>query len=208
MSGTSGKHQRRSMRLSGYDYSQPGMYFVTICTQDRECLFGKIADGGLRLNEAGQMVEKWWAKLAEKFLSTETDEFVLMPNHLHGIIIFGGGDVGAAPCGRPGETKTGHPHGGAPTVGDIIDWFKTMTTNDYIRGVKHGRWVPFSGKLWQRNYYEHVIRNEDDLRRIREYIQTNPLRGELDRENPAKQGEDEFDWWLASLSAKKGRIKK
>jgi len=197
-------HHRRSIRLSGYDYAQAGAYFVTICTQYRECLFGEIADGGLRLNEAGRIVEKWWAKLAEKFLSAEIDEFVVMPNHLHGIIVLvgaapwgrPGGDnvrVGAAPCGRPGEMKTGYPHGGAPTLGDIVDWFKTMTTNNYIRGVKQRGWASFPRKLWQRNYYEHVIRNEDELHRIREYIQTNPLRWELDRENPARRGEDEFD---------------
>ena len=107
MSDTSGKHHRRSIRLPGYDYSQPGMYFVTICTQDRECLFGEIMDGELRPNAAGQMIEKWWAKLVAKFSSIEIDEFVVMPNHLHGILVLVGasrrGDtrVGAAPCSRP-----------------------------------------------------------------------------------------------------------
>jgi putative transposase len=131
----SDKHDRRTLRLQGYDYAQAGAYFVTVCTQNRECLFGEIAGEEMKLNKAGRMVEKWWAKLLEKF-PAEIDEFVIMPNHVHGIIVL----VGAAPCGRPGgvvvRPKTGHPHGGAPTLGDVMDWFKTMTTNDYVRGVK------------------------------------------------------------------------
>ncbi|MGH7963319.1 MAG: hypothetical protein ACRERD_16110, partial [Candidatus Binatia bacterium] len=113
------RHHRRSLRLQGYDYAQAGAYFATICTQQRECVFGKIAAGEMRLNEAGRMVERWWAKLTEKFPSVETDAFIIMPNHMHGIVVL----VGAAPCGRPGEEVRGgvprctqagggHPHGG------------------------------------------------------------------------------------------------
>src|ERR1041385_4734636 len=105
--------------------------------------------------------------------------------------------VGAAPCGRPNAPHsayrsgsatmdlqgTGHPHRGAPTLGDIVDWFKTMTTNDYIRGVKQQGWRPFPGKLWQRNYYEHIIRSEEDLYSIRSYVAANPMRWAMDREN-------------------------
>lgn len=87
-------------------------------------------------------------------------------------------------------------------MGDIIGAFKSMTTNEYIRGVRQFRWTPFPGRLWQRNYYEHIIRNEDELNRIRGYIVDNPLRWHLDRENPERVGEDEFDRWLDNLGGK------
>lgn len=186
------QHHRRSLRLQGYDYAQAGAYFVTICTQNRACLFGEIVDEKMRVNDVGRMVERWWEKLPEKFPATEIDEFIIMPNHLHGIVVL----VGAAPCGRPGgvavadasglaraRLKAGHPHGGAPTLGDIMSWFKTMTTNDYLRGVKQRGWTSFPGKLWQRNYYEHIIRDDAALDRIRQYIAENPLRWATDDEN-------------------------
>src|SRR5262249_17159273 len=103
---------------------------------------------------------------------------------------------------RPYHDKN-FPRGtAAGTLSRTVQAFKSLTTHEYTVGVNSKGWVPFPGRLWQRNYYEHVIRDEDELRRIREYIQTNPLRWELDRENPARRGEDEFDRWLASLSQK------
>ena len=183
-------HHRHSIRLKGYDYSQAGAYFVTICTQNRECLFGDIG-GEMKVNDAGHMIQKWWNESAAKFGNIELDEFVIMPNHFHGIIVI----VGAALCGRPGlgghpemdgQWKTGQrqeigqPHRVAPTVGDIIDWVKTMTTNEYIRNVRQNNWTPFPGKLWQRNYYEHLIRSETELNKIREYIINNPLNWKTD----------------------------
>lgn len=97
--------------------------------------------------------------------------------------------VGATPCIRPDSEwhqidEKGHPHGDAPTLGDVMDWFKTMTTNEYIRNVKRGLWEPFPGRFWQRNYYEHVIRNEKEMDEIRQYIRTNPLNWDSDKENP------------------------
>jgi putative transposase len=178
-------HHRRSTRLNGYDYSQAGAYFVTLCSRARECLFGDIMDGEMRLNDAGCMIQKWWHESANKFTNIELDESVIMPNHFHGIIVI----VGAALCGRPDNNahlpKKGQPHRVAPTLGDIIDWFKTMTTNEYIRNVRQYNWPPFNAKLWQRNYYEHVIRNEEDLNRIRKYIVENPLKWGDDEDNPA-----------------------
>lgn len=191
------KHHRRSIRLRGYDYSQAGAYFVTLRTQDSECLFGDIVDGSVRLNEAGQMVERWWGELTEKFPSVETDEHIVMPDHFHGIVIIV--EVGAVLRDCPDNAK-GHPHRGAPTLGGaptsattspsgqpdvaapvptlsiVIHWFKTMTTNEYIRGVKERGWTHFPGRLWQRNYYEHIIRSQDDLDLIRRYIADNPLK--------------------------------
>ena len=118
------------------------------------------------------------------------------PNHIHGVIIIVEPDdaVGANPRvrsenprvrpeSRQGQTL-GQTHGSAPTLGKIMQWFKTMTTNAYIRGVKQDGWEPFPGKLWQRNYYERIVRNERGLNAVRQYIQNNPVRWTEDRENP------------------------
>jgi len=177
-------HHRRSIRLKGYDYSRPGAYFITICTQDRACLFGEVVDGEMRLNDAGQMVQDVWDELPAFYPGVQTDAFIVMPNHIHGIIIL----VGADPCVCPNTGQTiGQPQGVAPTrlsLPDVVHRFKTMTTKRYIDGVKKFGWTPFRRRLWQRNYYEHIIRNDHALQRIREYIWTNPLRWHLDRENP------------------------
>ncbi len=192
-------HHRRSIRLKGYDYSQTGMYFVTNCTQNRECLFGDMVDGAMQVNAAGRMIKKWWLELNNKFPVVQTDEFIVMPNHIHGIVIIVGADLCVCP-GEPdaqtepdtcrdmdAQTNLG-AHIGAP-LPEIVQWFKTMTTNEYIRGVKQHGWSPFPGKLWQRNYYEHIVRNENELNQIREYIINNPLQWELDRENPNRRGD-------------------
>ena len=182
------RFQRRSIRLKDFDYSETGYYFITICAKNRECLFGGMINFEMRLNDAGQMMEKWWKELNHKFPRVQTDTFAVMPNHFHGII--GLCDVGAALRGRPGLDanipSSGRPPRGAPTLGHIIDWFKTMTTNAYIRGVRQHGWAPFPGQLWQRNYYERVIRNDDELFQIRQYIQENPLKWDLDPENPRR----------------------
>jgi REP element-mobilizing transposase RayT len=179
-------HHRRSIRLREYDYSSAGAYFVTVCVEGRECLFGEAGDGSVNLNEAGRMVAEWWTKLPDRFPGVQLDEFVTMPNHVHGIVVL----VGATPCGCPSLSvrdstpRSGRPRGAAPTLGDVMDWFKTMTTNAYIRGVKQSNWPPFPGRLWQRNYYERVIRDDDELTDIRGYIRHNPAQWEHDGENP------------------------
>ena len=205
---------RKSPRLSGYDYSQDGAYFVTVCVQGRLFLFGKIVDGNMRLNPSGQMIGKWWGELERKFPSVKIDEFfVVMPNHFHGIVWV----PEEEPCSRPNPVTipgnsplpgaqgghTGPPlrHAGPP-LQRIVQWFKTMTTNNYIHGVKEHGWQPFKGILWQRSFYDHVIRDEASLNRIREYISTNPLRWDLDRENPRSRGSDEFDRWLATCKTR------
>lgn len=162
---------RRSIRLQEYDYSQDGLYFITICVQDKACLFGGIENDEMVLNEAGRMVKKWCAELSHKFPDIIMDTYIIMPNHFHAIIINIGDSVGADLCVCP-ENKTGE-HIGSP-LHRVIQWLKTMTTNEYIRGVKSLNWIPFDKKLWQRNYYEHIIRNEKAYDKIAEYILSNP----------------------------------
>ena len=179
------KDGRRSFRLKDYDYSRAGAYFVTICTQGKKNLFGEILKENMFLNEMGRIVEKWWAEIENKFKNVELDEFVIMPNHFHGIIIIVGADLCVCPD-KMGE------HVGSP-LHRIVQWFKTMSTNEYIRNVCNHGWTPFSKRLWQRNYYEHIIRNEEKLNKIRYYIQTNPLKWHLDRENRQRIGSDELE---------------
>ena len=184
--------RRKSPRLSGYDYSQEGAYFVTVYVQDRVHLFGKVVDGNLQLNPAGQMLGKWWGELCRKFPSLKIDEyFVVMPNHFHGIVFI--------PELSAPKAEGGHA---GPPLQRIVQWFKTMTTNNYIHGVKEHGWQPFKGILWQRSFYAHVIRDDEALNRIREYIKTNPLRWDLDRENPRAAGKDEFDRWLTTCKTR------
>ena len=174
-------HRRRSIRLRDYNYAQAGMYFVTICTQKHLCFFGDIVNGKMQLNAAGEMIQKWFLELANKFHDIRCGEFVCMPNHVHFIVINTGVDlcvhpdrehasVGANLCVRPDPDGA---HTGAP-LPDVVRWFKTMTSNEYNRGVKSLGWPAFPGKLWQRNYYEHIIREELSYLKITEYIQTNP----------------------------------
>ena len=194
-----GKHHRRSVRLEGYDYAQAGAYFVTLCTKDRECLFGEVVSGEMQKNSAGGMIQKAWNALPAKYADMEVDECIVMPNHIHGIIVL---LVGAGPCACPvfqgdgypdreghrqGINK-GHPQGGAPTrlaLPDIVHRFKSFTTAQYRTNVLQNNSPPFPGKLWQRNYYEHIVRNADELNRIREYIVNNPARWTEDEDNPA-----------------------
>ena len=184
-------HHRRSIRLEGYDYAEAGAYFLTICTQNRECLFGEIVDGKIKLNDAGRMVDKWWKELTIKFSWVKTDEYVVMPNHFHGVIVLENheivNNVGArfiAPKTRsivgPDINIAEHPRKGvinyAPTLGQIIRYFKGKTSFVGRKELPHFQ--------WQRNYYEHVIRTEDELNRLREYIVNNPAQWSFDNENP------------------------
>jgi len=205
------KHHRRSIRLPGYDYAQPGAYFVTICTKDRLCLFGEVVDGEMRLNNIGRVVKEGWFRSADirQEVQLFPDEFVVMPNHVHGIIwiINDDDDVGAtrrvAPtrwvAHRVGATRrvapTDPPRGPASgSIGAIIGQFKSITTKR-INALRDMPGAP----VWQRNYYEHIIRDERSLHRIREYIATNSLRWHLDRENPDRTGRNpDEEMWLGN----------
>lgn len=192
-------HDRLSIRLKGYDYAQAGAYFVTICTQDRACLLGDVAGEEVHLSDAGKMVQKAWQALPGRFSGMELDAFVIMPNHVHGIIVIPGRGES---CIRPDDSRQpdsgdhkDRPYGTmVGSLGRIMQAFKSATTHEYVMGVRQRGWPPFRGRLWQRNYYERVIRNDRELDKIREYITTNPLKWALDRENPQRTGRsDEED---------------
>ncbi len=181
MSYDPNRHHRQSIRLRGYDYTQAGAYFVTIVAHERACLFGEIIDGVMHLNDAGRMVDAAWTALPQRFPAIELDAWITMPNHLHGIIVVGATLV-VAPDAVDVPDRAGTSP--APTLGDIVGAFKSITTHAYIQGVHHRGWQPFNQRVWHRNYFEHIIRNEHDLNRIREYIVHNPLKWALDSEYP------------------------
>jgi len=174
--------RRRALRLRDFDYSQAAAYFVTVCTHHRECLFGEITDGKMLLHDPGRIVQAAWQALPQHYPHVCLDAFVVMPNHVHGIIILSsmenvtedlaGAGLKPAPTGSPTIARR---HG----LPEIVRAFKTFSA----RRVNAARTAPGT-PLWQRNYYEHVVRDEDELNRIREYIDLNPLQWDLDRENP------------------------
>jgi putative transposase len=170
-------HHRRSIRLKNYDYSRAGMYFVTICVNHRLPLFGRIFNGEMELNEAGIIVKNMWLDLMNHLSNLALHEFVVMPNHFHGIVeIEHSVGAGLVPALNTRNcANEGQPQGIAPTLGEIVGTFKSLTTNEYIRNVRQNHWQPFEQKLWQRNYHEHIIRNEADYLRIANYVETNPL---------------------------------
>ena len=176
------KHHRKSIRLKGYDYSQAGLYFITICCQNKVHLFGNVINKQMILNDAGKMIEKWFNELQNKFPDIKCHEMVVMPNHIH-FIIENIGSVGADLRVCPNDSNISKTekrvseilgeHAGSP-LHRVLQWFKTMSTNEYIRGVKNNNWIPFDGKLWQRNYWEHIMRNDQSYQKISDYIINNP----------------------------------
>jgi REP element-mobilizing transposase RayT len=214
------RHHRRSIRLPGYDYTQPGAYFVTIVTHERMPLFGDIVDGEMRLNDAGRVAEQCWLDIPSHFPHVALDAFVIMPNHVHGILwivetppttgaagtmgtvetvetVGAVGAVGAKnfsplppsqpsplppprPSSQPSDISSDavpRPHGTSKTIGSVVRGFKIGVT-------KWFRHYTTIYTVWQRNYYEHIIRDDDGLARIRDYIQSNPQRWADDQENP------------------------
>jgi REP element-mobilizing transposase RayT len=180
-------HHRRSIRLKGYDYSRPGAYFVTLCVHNRECLLGEVGKTEMQLNDSGRVAQTVWDELPTRYPGVVLDAFVIMPNHVHGVImITAAASVGAILVGVIHELPL-------PELRDINDpaerrrmllpkiigYYKMNMAKraNQIRGVEG---VPF----WQRNYYEHIVRNERELSAIRQYIRNNPLQWALDRDNP------------------------
>ncbi|MBT1070730.1 transposase [Pelotalea chapellei] len=206
-------HRRRSFRLRGYDYSAAGAYFVTLCVYGRECLLGDIRNSEMVLNDAGNAVREWWQGVSDHFVNVHLDEFMIMPNHFHGIVVItdAGTEItrpllkndetaGITPDSpeyvgagspRPLLNSTNMNRGGAilmnqggetpplPTLGQIIGYFKYQSTKQ-TNQMRGNPGCP----VWQRNYYERVIRDERELDAARKYILENPIKWDLDRENP------------------------
>ncbi len=179
MSANPRSHHRRSIRLQGYDYAQAGAYFVTICTHKRACLFGVITDNGMRPNGYGKTVEACWAALPRHYSYVELDAFVVMPNHVHAIIVLleDANDAAVGAGLRPAPTDhVSQRHG----LQEIVRAFKSFSARR-INALRGTPGVP----VWQRNYYERIIRNERELQAIREYIANNPCWWAVDSDNPA-----------------------
>ncbi len=169
-------HNRRSIRLPGYNYSQPGAYFVTICTHNRACLFGEIVNGKMIVNSMGQVATSCWEEIPAHHPYITQDAFVIMPNHVHGILYINlqsGENVGA----NDYSPYTSRPTGTSKSLGSVVRGFKIGVT----------KWVRQNTKtktLWQRGFYEHIIRNDDDLNMVREYILANPENWKRDKLHP------------------------
>ena len=233
-------HHRRSIRLKGYDYSQEGLYFITLCTQNRACLFGKIENGKMSLNDAGQIANECWLNIPNHFPNVILHEFIIMPNHVHGIIQLVGANNYSpekisqelnssefnscvnnspkinlpeinSPANNLSEnqlTKIGNNHldgvgndlndnhsnhgannvsinHGAKNVSPLRGHSPSKTIGSIVRGYKIGvtNWFRYNGnseKIWQRNYWEHIIRDEQSCHRIAEYIINNPAKWDVD----------------------------
>lgn len=182
------KHHRRSIRLQGYDYTQPGAYFITICVHNRENLLGEIVGEEMRLNDLGDIAKMIWNELLNRYANITLDEFVIMPNHIHGIVeIQAVGAVHEPPLHEPPLSESA---GSEPrdfndpltrrqmTIPKIVGYFK-MNSAKRANQIRSTEGAPF----WQRNYYEHIIRNDRELHAIRAYIRRNPLQWALDRDN-------------------------
>lgn len=176
--------KRKSIRLKNYDYSQPGLYFITISIKDKLCLFWKIQQDILTLFDSGKMIEKYWLNLEKQYNCIVLHEYVVMPNHFHGIIEIVQWWVDEKLSSDRVNTRF------TPTwwkfiynktsISSIIQWFKSKTTLEYIKNVKNNNWTCFNKKLWQKNYYEHIIRDEKQLYKITKYINENPVKWDED----------------------------
>jgi REP element-mobilizing transposase RayT len=165
------KHHRRSIRLKKYDYAQPGGYFVTIVTYQRDLLFGEVVNEEMVLNGFGKIAEECWRAIPEHFPNVELGAYVVMPNHVHGIVVIKVGAQHAAPLRKPNVRPA--------SLGAIVRSYKSAVTR--LIGREHN-----ATGIWQRNYYEHIIRNHEDWDRIHWYIESNPSMWAKDEENPLK----------------------
>jgi REP element-mobilizing transposase RayT len=191
--------QRQSQRLKNYDYSRTEAYFITVCVAKRICLLGDIRDESMHLNQFGEIVKRCWHDLMTRYFSITLDAFVVMPNHVHGIIVIDE-FVGSLSNNITGDDR-GNAGGETPPLrkpaplSKIMGYLKYQSSRE-INALRNMPGIP----VWQRSFYGHVVRDEASLNRIREYIASNPMRWDLDRENAKAQGKDDFDRWLESLS--------
>ena len=182
------RHHRRSIRLKGYDYAQAGAYFITVVTYDRECLFGDVVENEMRLSDYGSIVQDEWTKSAVLRPRVMLDAFVVMPNHVHGIIALADDDGRGTLQRAPTFERFGKPT--SDSIPTILRLFKSATTKR-INEMRETPGMP----VWQRNYYEHIVRNESSLDRIRQYIFDNPARWAIDRENPQAVAPEPEEAW-------------
>jgi putative transposase len=170
-------HHRRSIRLKHYDYAKNGYYFITICSKDRDCIFGELNVGALlvcaqnmiALSNAGKIIDYHWLNIPNQYENAFLDEYIIMPNHIHGIIII--------------DKEKRAQASSAPTISQILRSFKSKSAIEYLKHIKDNN-LNLSEKIWQRNYYERIIRNENELNKIRKYIIENPLKWEDDKYHP------------------------
>ena len=182
------RHHRRSIRLKGYDYSQPGAYFVTVCVHQRQCLFGNVVDGQIQLNQYGAIIAEEWQRSSVIRQEIELDAWVVMPNHFHGIVIINSVGANHGNCvganGRSPLHDYARPRMKPKSLSSLMAGFKSIATKKInILRDAHGT------KLWQRNYYEHIIRNQDGMDKIRQCIINNPMSWSIDQlhpDNPSK----------------------
>ncbi len=180
-------HHRNSIRLKGYDYSRAGLYFITVCAKDKQHLFGSVPNAEMVLNIFGQIANDHWAKLPERFSNMELDVFQIMPNHMHAIILLTDYQVGAglAPALDDGQTArdNGDRAGTSPAptgpttsnaIGNIVGAYKSLVANECLEIFKQNHPGEIMGKIWQRNYHEHIIRTDAAYNNIRNYILCNP----------------------------------
>ncbi|MCL4534335.1 MAG: transposase [Bacteroidetes bacterium] len=179
----SGQRHRRSIRLKGYDYSQSGAYFVTICTHNRQQLFGSVIGDEMLLNRLGRIVHQEWLRSSEIRAEVELGEFVVMPNHIHGVVIIRDDATTLAP-GTGSVSGTAGRKRQPRSLGAFVAGFKAATTK-HINESRQSPGTP----VWQRNYYEHIVRNDESLYEIEEYILNNPLNWAMDKENPSARGD-------------------
>ena len=166
------KYRIESARLKGWDYSAPGWYFVTICTREAKRCFGEVKNGKMHLSTMGEIVAEEWKKAEGIRLTVELDEFVVMPSHIHGIVAIGKATVETARRGV--STPTGWK---GSSLGSIVGQFKSACTKRI--------WAAgFHEFAWQPRFYDHIIRNEQSLDHIREYVVNNPLKWELEKDKP------------------------
>jgi REP element-mobilizing transposase RayT len=176
------KHYRRSIRLKGYDYTQPGAYFVTLCTKARQCLFGDVVNREMRLNSLGHIAFTCWQAIPDHFPHVELDAFVVMPNHLHGILVINETLVGAIH-----ESPLRYPCGSAPkSLGAIVGLYKAAVSKR-INAICNTQ----GNSIWQRNYYEIINRNNKSLDNMRQYVVENPRCWTNDPENPQHHRENQ-----------------
>jgi len=171
--------QRKPQRLKNYDYSQNGFYFVTICTKDREKYFGEIIDGKMILNNFWKIAEQNWKNILIHYQNIEIDEFVIMPSHIHWIIILTvGNEYFRSDNWNENQIKGNEYFHPLPNLSNIIKWFKIWCTKE-IRNIYND--FTFS---WQKSFFDVIIRNDAQLEKTRQYIVDNPIKWELDKNNP------------------------